>query len=325
MHGMAALQTLWNHALVPLALGMDIAVANAMDTFAPDAMLVDQQAIGAGIRAQQRGVPWLTLASSPGELVTHGDMHAPVRRWMIQTTRELAGRLGVDSIPADPLFSPQGTVMPSCPALMGEIPEGLLVHAVGCLLAHRATANVAGVEDPIAGHHHVLVSMGTVSEEASIRFLEATWLAAQEGPASIHWTIVDPTGSLGKRHAPNVTLARHVDQLALLGNMDAVLCHGGHNTVAEALAHGRPLVVAPIRDDQPLIAQRVEVNGAGVRLRFAHARPTHIAAAVHRVLHEASFRQSARAIAGQLLDGEARVKRLVGQWLTHPRACLPSV
>ena len=41
--------------------------------------------------------------------------------------------------------------------------------------------------------------------------------------------------------------------------------HGGHNTVCEALAHGLPLVVAPIRDDQPTVAAQVVQAGAGVR------------------------------------------------------------
>lgn len=322
MHGMAALQLLWNQALVPLALSMDRAVTHAMDTFAPHAMLVDQQAIGAGIRAGQRGIPWLTLASSPGELATRGDMHAPVRRWTAQVIRGLADKLDIGSIPADPLFSPQGTLMASCAVLMGDVPEGLCVHATGSLLAHRI-AGGTGVRET-AGDHHVLVSMGTVSEQASTRFLEATWLAAQEGSTSTHWTIVDPSGSLGKRHARNVTLARSVDQLALLREVDAVLCHGGHNTVTESLVHGRPLVIAPIRDDQPLIAQRVEAAGAGTRLRFAHAQPAHVAAAVQRVLNDASFRRSATSIGSHLLDGEARVKRLLRPWLASPHASLPS-
>jgi UDP:flavonoid glycosyltransferase YjiC (YdhE family) len=51
--------------------------------------------------------------------------------------------------------------------------------------------------------------------------------------------------------------------------MSAVVCHGGHNTVCEAVAHGVPLVVTPIRDDQPIIARQVADAGAGIRLHFA--------------------------------------------------------
>ena len=48
--------------------------------------------------------------------------------------------------------------------------------------------------------------------------------------------------------APAPTLVRdYVPQLELLAQMDAVLCHAGQNTVAEALANGLPLVMTPSR------------------------------------------------------------------------------
>jgi len=62
---------------------------------------------------------------------------------------------------------------------------------------------------------------------------------------------------------PHILFAEHVPQLALLPHMSAVVCHGGHNTVCEAFAHGVPLVVTPIRDDQPIIARQVADAGAG--------------------------------------------------------------
>jgi UDP:flavonoid glycosyltransferase YjiC (YdhE family) len=56
--------------------------------------------------------------------------------------------------------------------------------------------------------------------------------------------------------------------------MSAVVCHGGHNTVCEAFAHGVPLVVTPIRDDQPIIARQVADAGAGIQLHLAGLRAT---------------------------------------------------
>lgn len=48
----------------------------------------------------------------------------------------------------------------------------------------------------------------------------------------------------------------------LLPHAAAVRCHAGHNTVCEALARGVPLVLAPIEDDRPIVAQQVEWAGA---------------------------------------------------------------
>jgi UDP:flavonoid glycosyltransferase YjiC (YdhE family) len=71
---------------------------------------------------------------------------------------------------------------------------------------------------------------------------------------------------------------RHVPQLALLPHVDAVVCHGGHNTVCESLAHGLPLVIAPIKDDQPIV------------------QPPELRDAIHRVLVEPGFRAAAARV-----------------------------
>ena len=69
-----------------------------------------------------------------------------------------------------------------------------------------------------------------------------------------------------------------------------MVTHGGHNTVCEALAHGLPLVVAPIRDDQPIIAEQVVAAGAGVRVKFGRVSTEGLRAAIDRVLTDPDLR-----------------------------------
>jgi UDP:flavonoid glycosyltransferase YjiC (YdhE family) len=89
-----------------------------------------------------------------------------------------------------------------------------------------------------------------------------------------------------------------VPQLALLkgGHFHAVVSHGGHNTVCESLAHGVPLVVTPIRDDQPVIAEQVVRAGAGLRLKFGRLSPAALRDAIGRVLEEAPFAEAAARV-----------------------------
>jgi UDP:flavonoid glycosyltransferase YjiC (YdhE family) len=75
-----------------------------------------------------------------------------------------------------------------------------------------------------------------------------------------------------------------------------VVCHGGQNTVCEALAHGLPLVVTPIHDDQPLIARQVTAAGAGVELRIEQLRAPELRDAVLAVLDEPAYRAAAGVI-----------------------------
>ncbi|CAA9265227.1 MAG: Zeaxanthin glucosyl transferase, partial [uncultured Corynebacteriales bacterium] len=75
-----------------------------------------------------------------------------------------------------------------------------------------------------------------------------------------------------------------------------VVTHAGLNTVTEALAHGVPLVVAPIRHDQPVNAAAVVAAGAGVRVSFARAEAARLAAALAAVLADPGPRAAAGRI-----------------------------
>ena len=95
----------------------------------------------------------------------------------------------------------------------------------------------------------------------------------------------------------NVVVRPRVPQLALLERVDAVVSHGGHNTVCESLAAGLPMVLAPIRDDQPIIADQVVRAGAGVRIKFGRVRPDGLRAAVETVLTDPALRAGAERVA----------------------------
>jgi len=82
----------------------------------------------------------------------------------------------------------------------------------------------------------------------------------------------------------------------------AVVCHGGLTPVTEALAHRIPVVVAPIRHDQPITAARVAASGAGVRVDFEKSPPEELAAAIESVLDDPRPRRAAARLAAEFVD-----------------------
>jgi UDP:flavonoid glycosyltransferase YjiC (YdhE family) len=68
------------------------------------------------------------------------------------------------------------------------------------------------------------------------------------------------------------------------------------NTVGEALAHVVPLVIAPIRHDQPVTAAQVAEAGAGIRVRFARVTAAQLRTAVTAVLDDTAYRSAARRV-----------------------------
>jgi MGT family glycosyltransferase len=142
----------------------------------------------------------------------------------------------------------------------------------------------------------VLVSLGTVSAAMGQRFFTVAIEALSGRDLQAVFVVPPDVAATLPPHGDNVLVRARVPQLALLRHVDAVVCHGGHNTVCEALALGLPLVVAPVRDDHPLVADQVVAAGAGLRVKFGRIRAAALAEAVDASLHDPGLRKGAALV-----------------------------
>lgn len=276
--------------MLPLARAMLPGVRAAVDAFRPDVLLVDQQALAGMLVARERGLPWITSASTSAGVVDPLDAFPQIRAWQDGLIDALQREIGLDPV-ARPDLSPHGVIVYTTRALIGDdLPSPF--HLVGPVA--NARPDVPFPWEALAPVRRVLVSLGTVSHARGDSFYRAICEAL--GPLDLQVILVAPA-ELVPDPPPNVLRRDHVPQVALLSHVDAVVCHGGHNTVVEALAAGKPLVLAPIRDDQPVVVNQVVAAGAGVRVKFGRARPEGLRQAVLDVLDEPRYRASAARIA----------------------------
>ncbi|ORT55771.1 nucleotide disphospho-sugar-binding domain-containing protein [Streptomyces sp. CB03238] len=296
LRGVAALRFLWEEAIVPLAHAMLPGVEEAVDAYAPDVLVVDQQALAGAVVARRRGLPWVTSASTSAEFTRPFDGFPRVGEWVAD---RIAGLLAACGAPAgwDPRFSDRLVLVFSSPELVGADGTYPPHYAfVGPALGARPSDGSAFPWhrlDPV--RRRVLVSLGTLNREAGGRFYATVLRAVEPLADRVQAILVAPAEAAGE--VPDHVLHQeYVPQLALLPHLDAVVCHGGHNTVCEALAHGLPLVVAPIRDDQPIVAQQVVAAGAGVRVRFGRPRAGELRDALDAVLDDPAHRHAARRV-----------------------------
>jgi len=112
---------------------------------------------------------------------------------------------------------------------------------------------------------------------------------------------------------PNARLVEWLSYARAMPACDLVVCHGGHGTMARALASGCAVVIVPSAGDMNENAARVEWAGVGVRLprRLVGARG--LALAVGRALARPHLRTGARGLQAWAArhDGAARAARLV--------------
>jgi MGT family glycosyltransferase len=293
LRGAAALKHLVGEFLVPLAECMVPGVRAAVDRFAPDVMVVDQQALAGTAVALADGLPWATSATTSALLTDPMDLIPKVKEWADGLQRQVLRSAGVDASTAatvDLRFSPHLVLVFSTPAFVGrdDFPDRFAF--VGPSIADRP--DDTPFDWTWLDHHgpNVLVSLGTLNWHNGARFFDVAARALAGTDA--RGVIVAPP-ELVPAAPSNVLVTPRVPQLALMPRLDAVVCHGGHNTVCEALAHGVPLVVAPIRDDQPAIAAQVEAAEAGVRVMFRRVTPDQLRTAVQAAIGDAALRAGA--------------------------------
>ncbi|MEU8437525.1 nucleotide disphospho-sugar-binding domain-containing protein [Streptomyces sp. NPDC029216] len=296
LRGVAALRFLWEEALVPLARAMVPGVTLAVREFAPDVMVCDQQALAGPLVARRLGVPWATSATTSAELTRPFADFPKVGEWVDERIAGLLAEFGDGGGGWDPRFSELLVLVFSTPELVG-VEGGFGPHHAFVGPAFGARPAVPGFPwqrlDP--DRLRVLVSLGTLNQEAGARFYRAVLGAAGQLTPRVQLVLAAPAALVGDVPG-HVLLQERVPQLELLPHLDAVVCHGGHNTVCEALAYGLPLVVAPIRDDQPIVARQVALAGAGVRLRFARTGAGELRDALTAVLDRPGPRRAARRI-----------------------------
>ncbi|MEU4130023.1 glycosyltransferase [Streptomyces wuyuanensis] len=324
IRGPEALRFLWERFLVPLADAMADGVRDAVLAFRPDVVVADQQAPAGALVAERLGVPWATSATTPAEFTDALAAMPKVAAWNDALLRELRLRVGDPEGTADPRFSPHLVLAFTVPELAGRPARGGdRIRWVGPSLAARPAAADFPWEWLDPGRATVLVTLGTANADAGGRFLTACAQALRARADRLQAVVVDPEGVLGgpgtagaagtfpgtgtgtgagasSMPAEDLLAVPAVPQLPLLRHADAVVCHAGHNTVVEALWHGVPLVVAPIRDDQPVVAAQVCDAGAGVRVRFGRATADRIGPAVDAVLYDPGHRAAARAVGSAL-------------------------
>lgn len=295
LRGARAFRFLWADFLIPLAVSMLPGVTVAVDTFRPDVLIADQQALAGALVAHQRKLRWATTATTSAELTDQFVGMPQLGAWAQQCLIDFQRDLAI-SEPIDLRWSYDLVLAFTTEALVGSLSTFPSHYVfVGPSIGARPCAVTFPWNWLDPGRQHVLVSLGTISPAIGQQFFATAVQAVAPLAHRLQMILVAPPGLVGA--APEHVLIREfVPQLDLLPYLHAVVSHAGHNTVCETLAHGVPLVVAPIRDDQPVIARQVTETGAGLRVQFGRVGATELRGAITRIIDDPFYRAAARRV-----------------------------
>jgi UDP:flavonoid glycosyltransferase YjiC (YdhE family) len=312
--GDAALAPLWAHAqtLGPeeaarffaceVFIGKSAAAAlpkllDAMRASRPDLVIRESAEFAGAVAADAAGVPHarvaVHLASSEEAIFGAAQIGSAV-----DALRERAG-LSPDGgawLSAEPIFAafPAALEDPSiAPSGRAPFRARMPLSPAGSSAGSRWAA--AADARPL-----VYVTFGTIA--GGNPKTQEVFRAALEAVAGLPVRVLLTTGPAMDAGAlgavpSNVEVEAFVPQEEVLPHVAAVLCHGGSGTMLGALAHGVPLVAAPLGADQPFNGRQIARAGAGLTVD-ADARA--MRAALERVLADAEIRRNAQRIAAEM-------------------------
>ena len=278
----------------------------AIEAERPDAVILDETSWGAAAAAERSGLPWAFSVPSPVPLASRdappfGLGLAPRRDALGRVRDRLARRLTVGTLERiiGRHVNPVRTEMGLSP--LRTLDQFYL--AASLVLAYTAEpfeyprtdwpAKVRlvgpGLWEPPADpppwleglrRPLVLVTCSTAFQN-DVRLAEVACAALAGEPFDVVLTTGDVDVS-GVRVPANVRVERYVPHSHVLARAACAVCHAGMGITQKALAHGVPVVAVPFGRDQPEVARRVEVAGAGVRLPARELTPDRLRRAVRR-------------------------------------------
>ncbi|PSK91470.1 glycosyltransferase [Taibaiella chishuiensis] len=293
VYGIDSIKFLYEEVLVPLNRYMYAGIREQLLQFAPNVAIADHQMFAGAVAARQLNIPYATSVTAPAAIKVMQELpkvHEWEQQQIVALQKEL-GWPGEQSLDCSDAL----TLVFTSQLFFGEMALPDPFRFVGPVIANR---KVAATFDWQAFQQmpqpRILVSIGTTFDHEHKRQFFAK-VAEAFGDTELSVVVVsDP--ELFDTVPSNFMIQQRVPQLELLPQLQAVVCHGGHNTVCESLSHGLPMVVIPIAYDQSHVAGRVVRVGAGLRLNFNRFKAHHLKDAVLQVLAEDHFRNAANLI-----------------------------
>lgn len=292
----------------------------AIDSEAPDVLLVDANSFGATTTAEAWGGPWALLQHFPtplpaDEVPPFGPGFPPARgrlgrmrdrllrplvlggyeRTLLPPLNDLRRRLGVRPLrDATDLYT-RAPLTLYLTSTAFEYPREAWPESY-CLpgpITWEPPAERPEWLDTIRRPLVLLTNSSTFQDDGAL--VEIALAALADEDCGVVATM--PTGTIPDRVPANAHVDGFVPHTPLLAIADVVVTHGGMGVTQKALSAGVPVVVVPWGRDQAEVGRRAEAAGVGVVLPKRRLSPRTLRAAVARAR---TLRPAAAAFAGAM-------------------------
>ena len=289
--GMESLVNLYENVLLPLNRYMYRGISRLVDKISPDIIITDHQAFAGAICAYNKNIPYVTFVTAPAAIIQSRNF-PKVIEWESEQIIKLQKEFGIELETAI-ACSEMLTVVFSSKKLIADFDFPENYRLVGPVIENRPTVGTFNWEKlKKSTFPKVLVSIGSIIKEEQ-DFFSKIILSFGNLPLTV---VVVSNPKLFDHWPENFIVQEHIPQIEVLSHVDAVICHGGHNTVCESLYYGVPVITIPMVNDQSLVATQVVNAECGIRLKFKRLTVQQLQVSLQELLCNNKYKKAAVAM-----------------------------
>lgn len=291
-----AFETIW----LPYHEIMKPLLPSILARIKPDVILHDEGLIAVPIAAHLLKIPYATsISSAPGLHFPEAEVLLPEdARWLKDAMEKICISYG-QHVSTKILNSPTTNIVYTVNALLLEHTFGEHYHFIGPALYGRINSSEFDWSQISLQRKTIYISTGTHLDNLKHEFYKKV-VDAFAGENINVLIAADP--NLFEYWPDNFIPMKFWPQLDVLNRVDAVISHGGFNTINESLYYGKPILVVPMAVDQFGNALLVEQSGCGLRLRYKRLSALLMREAMQTLLNESHYKVNAEIIMKQMRE-----------------------
>jgi MGT family glycosyltransferase len=275
---------------VPVARLMMPGLSNFVDAWKPDVIINDCITFAGALCAHIKGIPSVTTTPVPPDVMGDTANSAPkIFEWQQSLVKGLQEEFRVygDDIV---IHSHKLNMVFTSQTFAGFDEAPAHMKFVGPVKGRPNEAPFDWERLAKATTPKVFVSLGTLLVDIRKEFFQKLITAFENQPVTI---IAATNPDIFEVWPDNFIVNGFVPQTELMPHMDAVICHGGFNTVNDTFTNGLPMLITPIAYDHFHTAKLIVNSGAGVSIRYKRLRITDLRDTVFELLQNPKYREAA--------------------------------
>jgi len=290
---------------VPFAKMMMPGLHKYVDLWKPDVIINDCITFAGALCAHLKGIPSVTTTPVPPDVMGDSATSAPkIFEWQQNLILGLQQEVGIYGNEIH-IHSHQLNMVFTSQAFAGFYEKSPHMQFVGPVKGRPNLAPFDWERLSKATMPKVFVSLGTLLVDIRAAFFQKLIDAFANEPITI---VAATNPDIFEKWPKNFIVNGFVPQSELMPHMDAVICHGGFNTVNDTFTNGLPMLITPIAYDHFHTAKLIEQAGCGISIRYKRLRISDLRDTVFELLENPKYRLAAKKIRDTFIEAGGNEK-----------------